>query len=142
MANLSDFPAKGRVREAKPGSVVFLPSNTNYELHLQTPGTTYDGPVDEPIEAMIRLQARKVYTVPSGGNFIQPIVGPPRIVQGRVRHVEEGRLVVQAGTVFVVELPPSDDAIDLARGPIGAGSLVNVVALPGATFELLKPATV
>ena len=94
------------------------------------------GPIDRPVEAVIRAQARKVWTVPSGGNFVQPIFGPPRIVQGRVKWLDETTLVVQAGTHFVIDVPASDRAFGLANGAIEAGSLVNVTVLPGATFEL------
>src|SRR2546427_66780 len=91
MANTSpsDFPAKGRVTEIRGDSVVFQPSGTVYELLLRMlEGATYDWPINVPISATIRLGARKVYTVPSGGNFIEPICGQPRIIQGRVRAIE------------------------------------------------------
>jgi hypothetical protein len=74
--------------------------------------------------------------VPSGGNFIAPIFGPPRIIQGRVKWLDEQMLVVQAGAMIVAELPLEDQAIDLANGVIGVGTLVNVTAMPGATIEM------
>jgi hypothetical protein len=141
MATMHDFSARGRVREVRGNSVVFLPANTNYELHLQT-DQPYDGPLDTPIDALIRLQARKVYSVPSGGNWIQPIFGPPKIVQGRVRWLDEKSLIVQAGTHFLIELPADRSGIELPNGEVGVNMLVNVVALPGARFELLQPARV
>ena len=98
----------------------------------------YDGPIDEPLEAVLRVSARKVYTVPSGGNFISPIFGPPRIVQGRVKYADESRAIVHAGATFVVDLPPADSAIDLDNGRIAVGSMINVIALPGATIELVN----
>ena len=81
--------------------------------------------------------ARKVMTVPSGGNFVVPIFGPPRIVQGRVRYLSADVLVVHAGTNFVVQLPVSDSAFDLSSGPIAMGSMVNATVLPGATLEVV-----
>jgi hypothetical protein len=90
------------------------------------------------VGGVIRVVARKVYTVPSGGNFINPIFGPPRTIQGRVRALDGGSMVVQAGMPVHVELPAEASAVELANGPIAVGSLVNVVALPGATFELAK----
>ena len=65
-------------------------------------------------------------------------VGPPKIIQGRVRFADARQLVLHAGVPIVVELPSGDDAIDLGNGPIAAGSLVNVVAMPGATFEAVE----
>ena len=35
-----------------------------------------------------------------------------------------------------VNLPDDDIVYDLANGPIRVGALVNVTALPGATFEV------
>jgi hypothetical protein len=78
-----------------------------------------------------------VYTVPSGGNFIQPISGEPRIVQGRVVWLSEKQLLLRAGTHVLVDLPREDSAIELGDGEIAVGSMVNVVALPGATFSRL-----
>lgn len=141
MATWQDFPARGKVREVRGNTVVFLPSGTNYELHLLT-DPSYDGPLDTPIEAIIRLQARKVYSVPSGGNWVQPIFGPPRIVQGRIRWLDENHLVVQAGTHFLIDLPTDRSGIELSHGELAVNRLVNVVGLPGARFELLQPAQV
>jgi len=116
-------------------TVIFAPRGTSYELHLKAV-TPYAGPLNAPVEAVIRLSGRKVYTVPSGGNFVTPIMGPPRIVQGRVRSANDQELVIRAGANFVVALPAADSAIDLGNGAIALNTMVNVVALPGATFEL------
>jgi len=134
MPEATDFPAIGKVLSKDDTSVVFNPQNTNYELKLET--ANYDGPIGQRIEAFIILTARKVYTVPSGGNFIAPIFGPPRIVQGRVKYLDEKEMVVQAGTSVIVQLPVNENAYDLASGDLMVASLVNVVALPGAKFAL------
>jgi hypothetical protein len=117
-------------------SVVFQPMDTNYELQLVTKGK-YDGPVNIPINVQVRATVRKLLTVPSGGAFISPIFGPPKTVQGRVKHVEEGVIVVQAGMPFVLELPSADHQLDLNNGPITVGHMVNAIVLPGATFALV-----
>jgi hypothetical protein len=130
------FPARGKVMAVKDGTVVFAPSGTNYELHLVAPN--YDGPIGTLVDGFLRAVARKVWTVPSGGLFVAPIFGPPRTIQGRVRSMDGRSIVLQAGALFVVELPEADTAYDLARGPVAVGALVNVVALPGARFELMK----
>jgi hypothetical protein len=126
--------ASGKVTAINGTIVTFLPADTSYELQLLCPG--YDGPIGKPVLGTIRISARKIWTVPSGGNFIAPIFGPPRIVQGRVRRLEQGSMVVQAGVAVLVELPDDDIAYDLARGPVRVGALVNVTALPGAQFSL------
>ena len=120
----------------KDGIVLFAPHGTNYELHLAAPN--YRGPVGSLTQGVIRATARKVWTVPSGGNFISPIFGPPRTIQGRVRALDERTIVVQASLPIAVDLPESDAAIDLVNGPISVGVMVNVVALPGARFEPVR----
>jgi hypothetical protein len=132
--SINDYPARGRIKEVNGNVVVFLPAGTNYELHLINEGAP--PPVDKLVEAIIRVTGRKVWTVPSGGNFVAPIFGTPKIVQGRVKWLDEQMLVVQAGVPIVVELPAADDAIDLASGGIGAGALVNVTAMAGGTIEI------
>jgi hypothetical protein len=135
--NVTEFPTRGKVIETKGDLVVFQPLGTRYEMHLKPRGGALGGPTGSRVEAVIRIQARKVMTVPSGGNFIAPIFGPPRIVQGRVRSLDEQTMVVQASAFIAVELPAANSALDLNNGPIEVGSLVNVTALPGATIELL-----
>jgi hypothetical protein len=140
MPSLADFVARGKVIAVNDGSVVFAPKDTNYELQLVTKGR-YDGPVNIPVDARVRATVRKLLTVPSGGAFVAPIFGPPKTIQGRVRHVEEGAIVVQAGMPFILDLPAADHAMDLNNGPISVGSMVNAIVLPGATFELVSAPT-
>ena len=85
-ATTTAITARGKVTAFKEGLVTFVPYNTAYALHLAAPG--YGGPLDTLVNAIIRVTARKAYTVPSGGNFISPIYGPPKTIQGRVRAVE------------------------------------------------------
>jgi hypothetical protein len=131
-----EFTSPGKVIAVNDGLLVFAPRGTTYELHLKPQGH-YAGPQNTPVEAVVRVRARKVWTVPSGGNFIVPIVGTPRIVQGRVKRVGERQIVVHAGATFLVDLPAADSAIDLPNGVITVGRMVNVTALPGATVEIV-----
>jgi hypothetical protein len=128
--------ASGKVTAVRDGVIVFNPSGTNYELQLAA--ANYDGPLNKPIKCVISATARKVYTVPSGGNFIVPIFGTPRIIQGQVRSATGKSLVVHAGCPIHVDLPNSDDAIDLTTGRITVGGMVNVVCLPGARVEVVQ----
>jgi hypothetical protein len=136
MPSLADFAARGKVIRVNDDSVVFQPNDTNYELYLVTSGR-YDGPVNVPVSARVRATVRKLLTVPSGGAFISPIFGPPRIVQGRVRYAEDSAIVVRAGLPLVLDLPAADHQIDLNNGPMTVGHMINAIVLPGATFELV-----
>lgn len=132
-SNAAAVAAKGVILRAGEGRIVFHPLESNYELDLVSTGAFTPG---QNVRGVIRCTARKVYTVPSGGGFVQPVLGTPRIIQGRVVTLDERSISVRAAnSIFVVELPTGTDTIDLHTGAIAAGSLVNVVALPGASFE-------
>ena len=131
----TDHPARGKVRPNPSGrGVIFSPTGTSYELYLATPAP-YAGPVNRPVMGTINLTARKLYTVPSGGNFIAPILGTPRTVQGRVVALTETHAVIHAGVNVRAELPTADGAMDFANGPLEIGARVNLIALPGASYE-------
>ena len=141
MPSPTDFPARGKIIEVRGAIAVFQPAGTNYQIHVELSGDAKPEVSTHPIECIIRVNARKVYTVPSGGNFIQPIFGPPRIIQGRVKFADNNTIVVQAGVPIVCTLPAADSAIDLSEGQIRVGHMANVVALPGATMQLLSAVT-
>lgn len=137
MATSTLITARGKVTGVAGDVIHFAPSNTNYSLHLLCPG--YSGPLNTPVDGVIRVKARKAYTMPSGGNFITPLFGPPRIIQGRVRSIDGNSVVLHAGAAIHVDLPAEASAVELANGAITVGGpMVNVVAFPGATFELAK----
>jgi hypothetical protein len=138
MSTPNDFPARGKLLAIKDGSVVFAPTGTNYELQLMAAGPV-TVPLNTPTRCIIRVTARRLWTVPSGGNFLSPIFGPPRTIQGRVKFVSEKQIVLQAGTPILVDLPAASVAMDMNCGGITVGSLVNVLALPGASYsEILE----
>ena len=136
MATATAIYASGRVISANNGKIIFAPTGTNYELELVC--HNYTGPMNKSVQGTIRVRARKVWTVPSGGNFITPIIGPPKIIQGRVRSLDQKHLVVHAGTAITIELPDDDKVFDLANGAITESVMVNVTAFGKGEFE---PAT-
>ena len=123
---------KGTLLAVEGDQAVFQPLDTNYAHQLDFVGDA--GVAGRRVSGAIGVNARKVYSVSSGGNFVQPILGTPRIIQGRVLGLEGNTLYVKAGAVFAVELPSGKDTIDLDAGAIATGSMVNVVALPGAKW--------
>jgi hypothetical protein len=137
MPSVNDYPARGKVVAVSPDSVTFAPTGTNYRFHLSTGGVVYTGSRDVPVACFIRVEGRKLWTVPSGGGFVSPIFGSPRTIQGRVKFIGDREMVVTAGTNFIVSLPAGDHAYGLATGEVTVGALVNVMALPGARFELV-----
>lgn len=137
MANETDFPTRGKVIKVEDDRIVFAPSNTSYEIELTTPAGRYEGPQNILVEGVIRALGRKMYTVPSGGGWITPIFGKPRIIQGHVRHIDERYVVIDAGATFLVKYPDGEGATSLSHGPLRVGSMVNFTLLPGSTFEFL-----
>ena len=135
MAIATDFTTPGKVIAIKDGMVVFAARGTSYEMYLKHAGDP--PPLNEPVWALIRGVARKVWTVPSGGNFITPILGTPRIVQGRVVYADDRQLVLKAGANVIVDLPRAEAAVDLPNGPISIGVMVNATLMPGATAEFV-----
>lgn len=128
--------ANGRVLRVEDDTLVFCPRETNYQVHLK-PAVPYSGAMDEPVRGIIRVNARKIWTVPSGGGFVAPIFGPPKMIQGRVMRIDGDTLLVYAGYPIVVMLPDAPAALAEAQGAIAVGRMVNVTALPGATFEVV-----
>jgi hypothetical protein len=135
MSSSTDFTARGKVLRVEDSHVIFSPVNTNYEIKLATP-SRYDGPVGVLVEGLVKASARKLWTVPSGGNFVTPIFGPTRIVQGRIKFLDQTSMVVQAGLAVIISLPAADSAYDLSSGALAVGVLVNATILPGASFQL------
>jgi hypothetical protein len=139
MASVNDFPARGKIVRTEGNTVVFAPTNTNYELHLQNGGSG-EGLPTGLCEALVRVSARKIWTVKSGGNFIDPIFGSPRKIQGRVRYLDDDKMVVQTGAPMIVALPKDPSAYDMVSGYLAVGDLVNVMLAAGGTFECLGSA--
>jgi hypothetical protein len=133
-----DFPARGRILRIENGLVVFNPAATTYEIHLASAGPEMPRPTPYMVSAYVRATARKVWTMPGGGNFVTPIFGPPKVVQGRVRYLEERLAVIQAGLPVHVALPADSVDYDLERGPVVVGGIINATTFPGATIELAK----
>lgn len=129
----SAFKAKGRLLKNEAGTMIFQPAGTTYELHLRPVGAV--GEIGALVSGTIRAQARKMYTVPSGGLFVAPILGMPKTFQGRVRETGHGYVVIRCGVFVRIELPQDGGAIELANGNVTVGTLVNVICFPGASFE-------
>lgn len=133
-----DFPARGKILRIENNLVVFNPAGTTYEMHLVNAAGDLPEPSPRAVSCHIRASARKVWTMASGGNFVTPIFGTPRVLQGRVRYLEEGLAVVHAGVPVILTLPADPTAFDLVNGPVIPAGLINATLIPGTTFELVR----
>jgi hypothetical protein len=136
MASVNDFPAHGKILRIQDNTVVFAPSNTNSEIYLENKRGSASLPTGL-CDAFLRVTGRKIWTVKSGGNFVDPIFGPPRKIQGRIRYLDDQQMVVHAGPTFIISLPSDPSAFDMVNGMLAVGDLVNCSILPGGTFECL-----
>jgi hypothetical protein len=108
--------------------VVSIP-DTSYQIHLipTAPVTTLAG---HRIIGQIRMSARRIDEVQSGGRYLEPVFGRPRRVQGTVIAIESDAVVVNAGVPVWVQ--PTDSRQSPADFQVG--QFVSFDALEGATF--------
>jgi hypothetical protein len=127
--------ARGILGEAVPATatkeayIKFLVPNTSYELHL-CPTTEIATANGKRLVGVIRVQARRIDVVGTGGQYVEPVFGRPRRVQGTVVRSEAGAVVVDAGVT--IHLTPTD----ARQSPenFQPGQLVSCDVLDGATF--------
>jgi len=112
-------------------SIVFGVPNTSYQMHL-VPTSPISVAVGKRLIGTIRVQARRIDVVGTGGQFVEPVFGRPRRVQGTVVRVEGGAVVVDAG-VPIHALPM--DARQKAE-QFEVGQMVSFDAVAGATFTV------
>ncbi len=118
----------------RPAYVAFVVPNTNYELHLR-PSTAVSTAPGKRLIGTINARAKRIDIVQTGGQYIEPVMGTPRRVQGTVIAAKDGAVVVDAGVP--VHCTPTDarqsadqftpgqfvsfDVLDAGFTPQGAG---------------------
>jgi len=119
-----------RLEESGPEGFVVSVPHTEYmlRLHLTSPTAVAPG---KRIRGVISGQAQKLHRAHAGGEFIEPVEGHPRIVQGRIRSVDAGsnRVLVQAVVPMWVSLAPGQSA-----GEFHPGDFVNFYMESGVSF--------
>ncbi len=123
--------ARGELLSFGPSNsyIVMGVPNTSYQLHLvpTAPVTTQPG---KRLIGTIRLEARRVDAVGTGGQFVEPVFGRPRRVQGTVIAHAGNALVIDAGIPIHAVLT---DARQKAE-QFAVGQLVSFDAVAGATI--------
>ncbi|MBX3390198.1 MAG: hypothetical protein KF691_12190 [Phycisphaeraceae bacterium] len=123
-------PAAHSVGEPAAEHIVISIPDTSYQLHLipTAPVTKEKG---DRIIGTIRLSARRIDVVQTGGRYVEPVFGRPRRVQGTVIALETDAIVVNAGVPIWVA--PTDQR--QSPGSFEVGQFVSFDALEGATFS-------
>lgn len=130
----------------RPAVAVLSVPGSNYRLYLRPEAgaeTSLAAKVGRPVAAVVRVEARRVDTVGTGGRYIEPLYGRPRRVQGTVLAIDPARnaLVLNAGGAIAVDgLPMPIIATLTAPGQraesFGVGSLVSMDVKEGGTIAL------
>jgi hypothetical protein len=110
--------------------------NSDYRLHL-LPSGEITAAVGKRVLGVIRAEAKRVDIVRSGGKYVEPVMGRPRRVQGRVVETDTSRnaITVDAGAPFVCRLTDHRQR----ASDFEAGQFVSFDVLSGATFEQSTP---
>lgn len=123
LANLAPTPHK-------PALVKFGIPNTNYELHL-VPAGTITAQVGKRLIGTIHAQARRIDIVTTGGQYVEPLMGHPRRVQGTVIGIKDGAVVVDAGVpIHCTPTDPRQKAEQFA-----VGQFVSFDVMDGASIK-------
>jgi hypothetical protein len=113
----------------KPGFLKITFPNTSYELHLVS-GATPRTAVGKKILGVIRVKARRIDTVQTGGRYVEPVFGRPRRVQGTVLSVGDSVLVNAGVPIHLTPTDPRQKAGDFLPG-----QFISCDVMDGATFE-------
>jgi hypothetical protein len=139
MGSANDYPAVGKVIEVGEGEATLSPTGSEYELVLCCADAQVKAG-DDRLRVTVHAVAERLWTVPAGGNFVTPIRGTPRVIQGRVICADARQLVVQAGLPVLIDLPREGKDFNLAAGPLAVGARVNVLVQPRAELTVLGAA--
>lgn len=121
--------ARGELLQTASTHIVFGVPNTSYQLHL-VPTSPITTAVGKRLIGTIRVQARRIDVVGTGGQFVEPVFGRPRRVQGTVVRSEGGAVVVDAGVP--IHAVPTDARQKPEQFEVG--QMVSFDAVAGGTF--------
>jgi len=123
---LAIIPASAK----SPLQVMFGVSNTSYELHL-LPTADVKATVGKRMVGVIAAKARRIDIVGTGGQYVEPVMGRPRRVQGTVIRSEGGAVVVDAG--IPIHCTPTDPR--QTADQFVPGQFVSFDVMDGATIR-------
>lgn len=122
----------GRLLSNTGSMMVLKIPGTDYQLHLVPKGDLKPDARGD-VTGVIRCRAKRVDVVGSGGRFIEPVMGRPRRIQGRISGGDLGdnTLTLHAGGAPVIATltDPRQKVADFAIGQI-----VTFGVEAGATF--------
>lgn len=119
---------------AKQGEIALNLPGTDYQLHLAVTAAPATN-AQKRVTGKILAQARRIDIVNTGGIFIDPVIGRPRRIQGRIiaQDAAANTVTVKAVAPFICKLDAQQKADSF---PVGA--LVSFDIERGALFEPMK----
>ena len=123
--------ARGVLESTHTGHIVVSFPDTSYQMHLLVP-LQVRSEIGKRIIGTIRVDARRIDIVDTGGKYVEPLLGRPRRVQGRVVACNAGTrtLVVDAGMPIHLHLLDQRQS----TADFVPGDLVSCDVRDGATF--------
>jgi hypothetical protein len=106
---------------------------TDYQLHLVATVAVNQitTPIGKRLKGVIHAKALRLFKASAGGQFIEPVIGQPRIVAGLVTAVDQANRRVLVETPAPMWLTVEDDqSADLFK----VGEMVNCYVQSGTTF--------
>lgn len=113
-----------------PGTLLLSVPGTEYTLELVA-GAQTGVAVGKRVSGVVSGRAQKLHRAHAGGEFIEPVEGHPRIVQGRVRETDPtaNRILLQAVVPVWISLSSDQSARSFM-----AGDIVNFYMESGVVF--------
>lgn len=112
------------------GFGIFAVPGTGYRLTLEVP-EGFDAPIGRRIRGRVRGRALRMHRTGAGGNFIEPLDGRPRIVQGTVLAIDPAADEVLMDLVVPIRLEMFEGQ---SASEFATGEMVNFYMHPGASF--------
>lgn len=122
--------ARGVLEESAGASIVLRVPGTDYRLRLGV-YKPVDTPVGKRLVGIVRASARRIDVVGTGGEYIEPIYGEPRRMQGSVLAVDaaDQTITVKACVPVQVKVGAGQRAEQFA-----VGQMVAFDVLSGTSF--------
>lgn len=122
---------KGVITRKTDEMIVLDVPDTSYQLHLVVK-SPIKAEVDQRVEGRIYARAKRVDPIRSGGRYVEPVIGRPRRLQGRVLGADDaaGALLVDCGVPVIAILTTDQKTTDFP-----AGQMVTFDVERGATLE-------
>ena len=120
-----------RLETVADGIAEFTVPGTQYRLHLAV-DADLEAQAGRRIRGRVRGRALRMHRASAGGNFIEPLQGRPRIVQGIVLAVDPAANEVVLDLVVPVRIAMHADQ---NAGTFSTGDVVNFYMESGTRFE-------